>query len=104
MSIFDHVGRATSDVWVTLGDGSGAPRVDDLHVWVTLPDGRVTRAMLDVQDTSSEGMALPDDRMPLEGTILLAEPMGNKYPDSDNLMIVVNTLYPITPTVPPVTP
>ena len=108
MSIFRHIARRTNDVWVLLGNGAGIVRVDALHVAVRLPDNRVTLAfwpttippVVEEEETPAPAQT---ETLPPEGTVLLAEPMGNRPPLSEHLRIDLGSVPAVTAT-PPVEP
>lgn len=88
------LGNAVRDIPVYLGTGGGLRRVDDFHVAVRLWSltGPITRAYLPLTTTSSSAALPTDDQLPIEGTFLIAEVMGNHPPQRDQLRIDVSSL------------
>ncbi len=96
--------RRTADIVVVMGDGEGAIRQDQWHVWVRFADnltqisvepplwdsdGAVYLAELPM-DTSTAGWengAADAAALPLEGTLLMATPKGTAPPASNELKI-----------------
>lgn len=115
MSFIAGLGQRGAFIVVVMGDGNGVTRINDREVAVRLVNatGPLTRAFLPRTITSSRLVAptpppggwppgstpppfdplqLDDRYLPVEGTILIAQPRGNVPPMLSELEIVASSL------------